>query len=71
VPRKPRWKIVLQKEARAKREVVDSLDVFIITIVETLELTTPQVVSRPSQVPSLIGAIDLSPKDNLLAQATY
>jgi len=71
MPRKPGWKIVLQKEARAKREVLDSLDVFISTTVETFGLTAPEVVRTPSEVPSLIGAIELSVEDNLLAHATY
>jgi len=67
VPKKPGWKIVLQKEARAKREVLDSVDVFISTTIETTGLTAPEVVPTPSQLPSLIGAIKLSPQDNLLA----
>jgi hypothetical protein len=71
VPTKPGWKVVLQKEARAKREVVDSSDVFISTTVETSGLTAPEVVRRPSQIPSLIGAEQLSPEENLLAQTHY
>jgi hypothetical protein len=71
VPRKLGWKIVLQKEARAKREVLDNSDVFISTTVEIAGLTAPELVIAPSQVPSLIGAIELSPEDNFLAHAGY
>ena len=71
VPSKPGWKAVLQKETRAKREVLDSSDVFISTIVEANGLRAPEVVPTPPQIPSLIGAIDLSPEENLLAQAGY
>lgn len=71
VPSKPGWKVVLQKEARAKREVLDSSDVFITTTVETIGLTAPEVVAPQPRVPSLIGAIELSAQDTLIAQATY
>jgi hypothetical protein len=41
VVEKPGWKVVLRKEARAKREVVDTTDAFISTIVETAGLIAP------------------------------
>ena len=71
VPTKPGWKVVLQKEARAKREVLDTSDVFISTTVETRGLTAPQSIPTPPQVASLIGAQELSEEENLLAHATY
>ena len=71
VPQKPSWKVILQKEARAKREVVDTSNVFISTTMETAGLTAPQSVPTPSRVPSLIGAEELTQEENLLAQATY
>lgn len=71
VPQKPGWKVVLQKEARAKREVVDTSDFFITTTVESAGLTAPQSIPSRPQVPSLIGAEELSEVENLLAQATY
>jgi hypothetical protein len=58
--RKEGWKVVLRSEARARREVLDTLDVFISTTVETEGLTTPD---SPPQLPgtaSLVGAIELS-----------
>ena len=71
VPSKPGWKAVLQKETRAKREVLDSSDVFISTTIEANGLRAPEDLPTPPQIPSLIGAIDLSPEENLLAQAGY
>ena len=71
VPSKPGWKVVLQKEARAKREVVDTSNVFITTTKETPGLTAPRVRVRPPETPSLVGAVELSVQDNLLAHAQY
>jgi hypothetical protein len=41
--RRDGWKVVLCSEARARREVVDTLDVFITTTLETSGLTAPDV----------------------------
>jgi len=63
VPQKPGWKVVLQKETQAKREVVDTSNVFI----TTTGPTAPTTVPPHPQGPSLIGAIKLSVEDNFLA----
>ena len=71
IPSKPGWKVVLQNQARARREVLDTSDVFITTTVETPSLTTPGAIARPPAIPSLIGVVELSAEDNLLAHAQY
>jgi hypothetical protein len=71
VPNKPGWKVVLRKEARAKREVLENADVFITTSVESTGLTTPAQIPPPPSTASLVGAIQLSPQDQLLAMAAY
>ena len=71
VPQKPSWKVILQKQAWAEKEVVDTSNVFISTTMETARLTSPQSVPIPPRVPSLIGAEELTQEENLLAQATY
>jgi hypothetical protein len=68
---KPGLKVVLRKEARSKREVVDTLDVFITTTSEALGLSIPAEVPPPPPLVSLVGAIELSAEENLLASATY
>jgi hypothetical protein len=65
------WKVVLRKEARSKREVVNTTDVFITTTSEASSLTVPTEVPAHPTTQSLVGAIELSAKDNLLATATY
>jgi hypothetical protein len=71
VPNKPGWKVVLRKEARAKREVAENADAFITTSVETAGLTTPTQIPPPPNTASLVGAIQLSPQEQLLAMAAY
>jgi hypothetical protein len=71
VPNKPGWKVVLRKEARSKCEVVDTTDVFITTTSEASGLSIPtEVLVRPPPV-SLVGAIELSVEEDLLASASY
>jgi hypothetical protein len=62
---------VLRKEARSKCEVVNTTDVFITTTSEASGLTLPTEVPAHPTIQSLVGAIELSAKDNLLATATY
>ena len=69
--RKEGWKVVLRSEARARREVVDTADVFIATSAETGGLTAPALVPPLPQTASLVGAIELSTEDHLLATATF
>jgi hypothetical protein len=69
VPSKPGWKVVLEKQALAKREVVDTADVFITTTVETSGLTAPGSIPTTPGTPSLVGALELSAEENLLALA--
>jgi hypothetical protein len=70
-PEKAGWKVVLHKEPRAKREVVDTSDVFITTSVETSGLTAPAHIPEPPLVASLDGAITPSVEEHLLASARY
>jgi hypothetical protein len=71
VPSKPGWKVVLRKEARAKREVAENADAFITTSAESAGLTAPTHIPAPPNRASLVGAIQLSPEDQLLAMAAY
>jgi hypothetical protein len=71
VPNRPGWKVVLQKEVRAQRQVADNADVFITTSVHPTGLTAPERVPRPLHTASLVGAIELSAEDQLLAQAQF
>jgi len=68
---KPRWKVVLQKEARVRREVVEKASAFISTILESPGMITPRSLPSPPSVANLIGAIDLSEAENLLAHNVY
>jgi hypothetical protein len=70
-PQKSGWKVVLHKEARAKREVAENADAFITTSVETRGLTAPAQIPPPPTTPSLVGAIQFSPEDQVLAMAAY
>jgi hypothetical protein len=63
--------VVLHKEPRARREVVDTSDVFITTSVETSGLTAPAHIPEPPLVASLDGAITPSVEEHLLASARY
>ena len=65
------WKVVLRKEACSKCEVVNTADVFITTTLEASSLTIPTKVPAHPTTQSLVGAIELLAKDNLLATATY
>jgi hypothetical protein len=68
---KARWKVVLYNEARTKREVVDTTDVFITTTSKASELTVGDAVRPRPALVSLVGAIELSNEENLLANANY
>lgn len=68
---RPGWKVVLRKEARARREVVDTSDAFMNTTVESDGLRAPHNLPIPTETVNLIGAIELSEEDNLLARAGY
>jgi hypothetical protein len=68
--KKPGWKVVLRIEARSKHEVVNTADVFITTTSEASSLTISTEVPAHPTTQSLVGAIELSAKDNLLATAT-
>jgi hypothetical protein len=63
------WKVVLQKEACSRREVVDIEDVFIITTIKPSGLNVPVGLPPPPSTPSLIGTIELLNKNSLLAFA--
>ena len=68
---RPGWKVVLQKEARARREVVDTVDTFISTRVESNGLRAPHTFPRAIEVANLVGAIELTDEENLVAHAGY
>jgi hypothetical protein len=68
---RPGWKVVLQKEARSRREVVDTSDVFITTTIEANGLIPPEDVSTPLLIAFLDGAIELLAKEHLLATAKF
>ena len=68
---RPGWKVVLRKEARARREVVEVADAFICTSTESTGLRAPDRLPVPASTVNLVGAIELSEEDNLLANAGY
>ena len=61
----------LLKDALPKRKVVNIADVFITTTSEASSLIVPTKVLAHPTTQSLVGAIELLAKDNLLATATY
>ena len=65
VPRRPGWKVVLCKEARARRELVDTLDAFISTNVESSRLRALHRLPVLAEMVNLIGAIELKEEENL------
>jgi hypothetical protein len=71
VPSKPGWKVVLRKEARARREVLENADVFITTSVESSGLTAPNRIPPPPTMACLVGAIQLTAQEQVLAMAPY
>jgi hypothetical protein len=56
---------------RSKREVVDTLDVFITPTVVASGLIAPKDVSTPPLTVSLDGASEFSTKEHLLATAKF
>jgi hypothetical protein len=71
VPQRPGWKVVLRKDARARREVLDTTDAFISTIVQSSGLRALEVIPTPPIAASLVGAIELSTEDTHLATVEY
>ena len=69
--RKPGWKVVLRKEARSRREEQDTSDVFITTRLEVEGMSPPERKPPPPITVSLVGAIELSDKDNMLATTKF
>jgi len=65
------WKVVLKKEAHFRRKVVDTKYVFIKTTAETNDLSAPIGLLLTPNTASLIGAIKLSEKDNLLTSTKF
>ena len=68
---RPGWRVVLRKEARARREVVDTVDAFISTRVESTGLRAPNTFPDTTQVVNLVGAIEPTDEENLLAHGGY
>ena len=61
------WKVVLRKEARARRMVEDNDDIFITTnVASTREVSSAELQNHPDE-PNLIGAIILNDTENALA----
>jgi hypothetical protein len=71
VPNKPGWKVVLRKEAQARREVLENADVFITTSVESSGLIAPNRIPPPPSMACLVGAIQLTAQEQVLAMAPY
>jgi hypothetical protein len=69
--RKPSWKVVLRKEQHSRKEVADMENVFITTTMEAGGLTTSVGLPTPLSTTSLIGAIELSDENNLIASAQF
>jgi hypothetical protein len=70
--RKPSWKVVLRKEQHSRKEVADMENVFIITTtMEASGLTSPVGLPTSLSTTSLIGAIELSDENNLIASAQF
>jgi hypothetical protein len=66
------WKIVLRKEAQSTKEVVDTEeDVFITTSMEVGGLNAPNGLPPLPSIISLIEAIKLPKKDNLLTLTIF
>jgi hypothetical protein len=63
--KKPRWKVVLRKEAHSRKEVVDLENVFITTTMEPSGLIAPMGLPPPPSTLSLIGVIKLFEKYNI------
>ena len=61
----------MRKEARSRREEQDTSDVFITTSLPYQGMSDPEHVPPPPRIVSLVGAIELSDKDNLLAVAKF
>ena len=68
---KPGWKVVLLKEARSKREEQGTTNVFITTTAEAQGMHAPDRLPPPPSTVSLVGAIELSDVDNLLAISKF
>ncbi len=64
--KKPGWKVVLRKEAHSRKKVANIKNVFITITMETNGLSALKGLPPPPTTTSLIGAIELSGKDNLL-----
>lgn len=69
--RKPSWKVVLWKKVRTRRKVANIEDMFITTTMEIGGLSVWITLLAPPSTMSLIGAIELSNKDNILALARF
>jgi hypothetical protein len=69
--KKPSQKVVLKKEACSRKEVANIENMFIAITMEIDGLSAPKGLSPPPITTSLIGAIELSNKDNLLALARF
>jgi hypothetical protein len=68
---RPGWKVVLQKEVRSRREVMDTSEVFITTTTEANGLIAPEEVTNLLQTTYLDGAIELSTQEHLLAVVKF
>ena len=62
---------MLRNEARSKREEQDTTNVFITTTVEVWGMSAPERVPPPPSTACLVGAIELSNIDNMLAVARF
>ena len=68
---KPGWRVVLAKEARARRHEQCTSDVFISTSTQVDGVDTTERLNPSPSTVSLVGAIELSDSENLLALARF
>ena len=68
---KPGWRVVLAKEARARRHEQCTSDVFITTGTQVDGVDTTERLNPSPSTVSLVGAIELSDSENLLALARF
>ena len=66
------WKVVFWKEKKLdQKEEQDTTNVFITTSLEVVGMSALERVPPPPSSTSLVGAIELSDVDNLLATAKF
>lgn len=65
------WKVILRKEARARRKVEENDDIFITTNVQATGVVPNSTFINPPTEPDLAGAIVLNDAENALALQSF